>query len=153
MLGEGDAAPRITVRASDGKDYDIGAPGRPLVLFFYPRDMTPGCTVEARDFTALAEDFAKAGVAVLGVSRDSMARHDKFTAKEKLTVPLVADEDGAVSDAFGAWGRKKFMGREFLGMIRSTFLIGADGRIVRAWPKVKVKGHAEEVLAVARPTA
>jgi len=146
MINEGDKAPALTVASSDGKTIDLAAPGRPLVLYFYPKDDTSGCTREAQDFTALAADFAKAGAAVVGVSRDPMKKHDKFIAKYDLKVPLAADEDGAISDAFGTWVEKSMYGRKYMGMERSTFLIGADGTVRRAWRKVKVPGHADEVL-------
>ena len=149
-MNEGDKVPSMTVTASDGSSIDLGAPGRPLVLYFYPKDDTPGCTNEAKDFSAMAGDFAAAGVRVVGVSRDPMKRHKKFVAKYDLKVPLVSDEDGKVSDAFGTWVEKSMYGRKYMGMERATFLIGADGTIRRAWRKVKVKGHADEVLAAAR---
>lgn len=150
MLKAGDKAPSLTIETTGGEAINLAAPGGPLVLYFYPKDDTPGCTTEAKDFTCLIGEFEEAGAKVIGVSRDSAARHDKFIAKYDLGVALVSDEDGAVSDAFGAWGLKKFMGREFMGMIRSTFLIGKDGVVKVAWPKVKVKGHAEEVLEKVR---
>ena len=153
MIGEGDKAPAMTVTASDGSSVDLSAPGRPLVLYFYPKDDTSGCTREAQDFTALAGDFRSAGVAVLGVSRDPMKKHDKFIAKYDLAVPLVSDEDGAISDAFGTWVEKSMYGRKYMGMERATYLIGADGRIAKAWRKVKVPGHAQEVLDAARKLA
>ena len=146
MIGEGDKAPAMTVTASDGSSFNLSAPGRPLVLYFYPKDDTSGCTREAQDFTALAGDFKSAGATVLGVSRDPMKKHDKFIAKYDLAVPLVSDEDGAISDAFGTWVEKSMYGRKYMGMERATYLIGADGRIVREWRKVKVPGHAQEVL-------
>jgi peroxiredoxin Q/BCP len=146
MIGEGDKAPGLTVAASDGSSLDLAAPGKPLVLYFYPKDDTSGCTKEAQDFTELAGEFAKAGAKVVGVSRDPMKRHDKFIAKYDLKVPLASDEDGKLSDAFGTWVEKSMYGRKYMGMERSTFLIGADGRVVRAWRKVKVPGHAGEVL-------
>ena len=149
-MNEGDKVPSMTVTASDGSSIDLGAPDGPLVLYFYPKDDTPGCTNEAKDFSALAGDFAAAGVRVVGVSRDPMKRHEKFVAKYDLKVPLVSDEDGKVSDAFGTWVEKSMYGRSYMGMERATFLIGADGTIRRAWRKVKVKGHADEVLAAAR---
>jgi peroxiredoxin Q/BCP len=148
-IGEGDKAPSITVAASDGNSTDLASPGRPLVLYFYPKDDTSGCTREAQDFTALAPEFAKLGVKVIGVSRDPMKKHEKFIGKYDLAVPLVSDEDGRISDAFGTWLQKSMYGRKYMGMERSTFLIGADGRVLRAWRKVKVPGHAEEVLAAA----
>ena len=146
-------APALLLTASDGAETNLGAPGRPVVLYFYPKDDTSGCTREAQDFTALASDFKAAGVRVIGVSRDPMKRHDKFIAKYDLAVPLVADEDGRISDAFGTWVEKSMYGRKYMGMERATFLIAADGRIVRQWRKVKVPGHAAEVLAAARETA
>ena len=153
MINEGDKAPALTVASSDGKTIDLAAPGRPLVLYFYPKDDTSGCTREAQDFTALAADFAKAGAAVVGVSRDPMRKHDKFIAKYDLKVPLASDEDGAISDAFGTWVEKSMYGRKYMGMERSTFLIGADGTVRRAWRKVKVPGHADEVLTAVRAPA
>ena len=150
MINEGDKTPPIKVAASDGSTIDLASPGGPLVLYFYPKDDTSGCTREAQDFTALAGDFAKAGVTVVGLSRDPMKRHDKFIAKYELKVPLASDEDGAISDAFGTWVEKSMYGRKYMGMERSTFLIGKDGRVVKAWRKVKVPGHADEVLAAAR---
>ena len=122
----------------------------PLVLYFYPKDDTSGCTREAQDFTALADHFDKAGAKVIGVSRDPMKKHDKFIAKYDLKVPLASDEDGRVSEAFGTWIEKSMYGRKYMGMERATFLIGADGRVERAWRKVKVPGHAEEVLKAVR---
>jgi peroxiredoxin Q/BCP len=153
MIGEGDKAPAITVTASDGSSTNLAAPGRPLVLYFYPKDDTSGCTREAQDFTGLAGEFEKAGVTIVGVSRDPMKKHDKFIAKYDLAVPLVSDEDGAVSDAFGTWVEKSMYGRKYMGMERATYLIGADGRVLKAWRKVKVPGHAEEVLKAARELA
>ena len=153
MINEGDKAPAITITASDGRNIDLASPGRPLVLYFYPKDDTSGCTREAQDFTALAADYATAGVDVVGVSRDPMKKHEKFIAKYELSVPLVSDEDGRISQAFGTWVEKSMYGRKYMGMERATFLIGADGRILKAWRKVKVPKHAEEVLQAATATA
>jgi peroxiredoxin Q/BCP len=153
MIGEGDKAPAITVTASDGSSVNLAAPGRPLVLYFYPKDDTSGCTREAQDFTALAGDYAKAGVKVVGVSRDPMKKHEKFIDKYGLAVPLVSDEDGKISEAFGTWVEKSMYGRKYMGMERATYLIGADGRVLKAWRKVKVSKHAEEVLKAARAAA
>ena len=150
MMNEGDRAPDLTVTASDGSTVSLAAPGLPLVLYFYPKDDTSGCTREAQDFTALAGDFAAAGARVIGISRDPMRKHQKFIEKYGLTVPLASDEDGRVSDAFGTWVEKSMYGRKYMGMERSTFLIGTDGRVTRAWRKVKVPGHAEEVLQAVR---
>ncbi len=124
--------------------------GAPLVLYFYPKDDTSGCTREAQDFSALAPDFGEAGVRVLGVSKDSPATHAKFTAKYDLGVPLATDADGAVLEAFGAWVEKSMYGRKYMGVDRSTFLFDAEGAFVREWRKVKVPGHAAEVLAAAQ---
>ena len=146
MLGEGDKVPGFKTKLSDGTDLDLSSPGQPLVLYFYPKDDTSGCTKEAQDFTEMAGDFAKAGVKVVGLSRDPMKKHDKFIAKYDLKVPLASDEDGAISDAFGTWVEKSMSGRKYMGMERSTFLIGKDGRVTKAWRKVKVPGHAAEVL-------
>jgi peroxiredoxin Q/BCP len=150
MISEGDKAPAISVTASDGSGLNLAAPGQPLVLYFYPKDDTSGCTREAQDFTALAGDFRKAGVNVIGVSRDPMKSHEKFIGKYSLDVPLVSDEDGRISEAFGTWVEKSMYGRKYMGMERATYLIGADGRALRAWRKVKVPNHAQEVLTAAR---
>ena len=150
MIGEGDKAPAITVNASDGSSVSLAAPGGLLVLYFYPKDDTSGCTREAQDFTALASEFAKAGVRVIGVSRDPMKAHEKFIGKYGLSVPLVSDEDGRISDAFGTWVQKSMYGRKYMGMERATYLVGADGRVLKAWRKVKVPKHADEVLNAAR---
>ena len=150
MLNEGDKAPAISATASDGSKVNLAAPGQPLVLYFYPKDDTSGCTREAQDFTALASDFAQAGVKVVGLSRDPMKAHEKFIGKYALAVPLISDEDGRISDAFGTWVEKSMYGRKYMGMERATYLIGADGRILKAWRKVKVPNHAQEVLTAAR---
>ncbi len=153
MISKGDRAHDMDVTASDGRTVNLSHPGHPLVLYFYPKDDTSGCTREAKDFTALADEFAKAGALVVGVSRDPMKRHEKFIGKYDLKVPLVSDEDGRISDAFGTWVQKSMYGRKYMGMERSTFLIGPDGRVVEEWRKVKVPGHAEEVLAAVREHA
>ncbi|MEO6114002.1 MAG: peroxiredoxin [Sphingomicrobium sp.] len=150
MIGEGKQVPTLKTTLSDGTSLDIGAPGGPLVLYFYPKDDTSGCTREAQDFTSLAADFAAAGAKVVGVSRDAMKKHDKFIAKYELAVALASDEDGAISDAFGTWVQKSMYGHKYMGMERATFLIGKDGRVVREWRKVKVPGHAAEVLGAAK---
>ena len=152
MIGKGDQAPELTVTTSGGESIDLARPGGPLVLYFYPKDDTPGCTREAVDFTALASEFQAAGARVVGVSRDPMARHVKFATKYGLKVPLASDEDGAISDAFETWGEKSLYGRRYMGMERATFLIGGDGRVLEAWRKVKVPGHADAVLAVVKET-
>jgi peroxiredoxin Q/BCP len=150
MIGEGDKAPAITITASDGSSVDLASPGKPLVLYFYPKDDTSGCTREAQDFTALAPEFDKTGVKVVGVSRDPMKKHQKFIGKYGLGIPLASDEDGRISAAFGTWVEKSMYGRKYMGMERATYLIGADGRVLRAWRKVKVPGHAEDVLKAAK---
>jgi peroxiredoxin Q/BCP len=150
MIGEGDKVPALKVPLSDGTSLDLAAAGSPLLLYFYPKDDTSGCTREAQDFTELAGDFAEAGVKIVGVSRDPMKKHDKFIAKYDLKVPLASDEDGAISDAFGTWVEKSMYGRKYMGMERATYLIGKDGRVVKAWRKVKVPAHAAEVLKAAR---
>jgi thioredoxin-dependent peroxiredoxin len=153
MVNEGDTAPAMTVQASDGSSVNLASPGQPLVLYFYPKDDTSGCTREAQDFTALAREFSKAGVKVIGISRDAMKKHEKFIAKYGLAVPLASDEDGRISEAFGTWVQKSMYGRKYMGMERASYLIGADGRVLRAWRKVKVPGHAQEVLEAAKAAA
>ena len=148
----GDSLPDMAMTALDGsavRPSDFA--GKKLVLFFYPKDDTPGCTTENKDFTALAGEFAAAGVALLGISKDSPEKHAKVIAKHELTVPLASDAaEGGLSDALGIWAEKVNYGRTYMGMVRTTLLVGADGRIARVWSKVKVKGHADEVLGAAR---
>ncbi|KPP84441.1 peroxiredoxin [Erythrobacter sp. HL-111] len=150
--GVGDAMPDIAMETPDGgsvKPSDFA--GRKLVVFFYPKDDTPGCTTENKDFSALKDEFDAAGTALLGVSKDPAKRHQKFIAKHDLKVPLASDaEEGGLSDALGIWTEKQMYGKTYMGMVRSTYLVDADGRIAQVWPKVKVKGHAEEVLAAAK---
>ena len=153
MIDEGGKAPAIDITASDGTKVNLATPGQPLVLYFYPKDDTSGCTREAQDFTMLAPDFEKAGVKVVGVSRDAMKSHEKFIGKYGLSVPLASDEDGRISDAFGTWVEKSMYGRKYMGMERATYLIGADGRVLKAWRKVKVPGHAQDVLKASREVA
>jgi len=125
--------------------------GQKLVLFFYPKDDTPGCTTENLDFSALSADFAKAGTALLGISKDPPKKHEKFIAKHGLTAPLASDpEEGGLSDALGFWTEKSMYGRSYMGMVRSTVLVGADGKVAQVWSPVKVKGHAAEVLEAAQ---
>ncbi len=149
-LQPGDHAPDVTLTTPDGGTLSLASlRGRPFVLYFYPKDDTSGCTREAKDFTALKPEFDRADVPVIGVSKDPPAKHVKFAAKYDLTVSLVSDEDGSVCEAFGTWVQKSLYGRKYMGIDRATFLIDAEGRIVRIWRKVKVPGHAEEVLAAA----
>jgi len=148
----GDPLPDIEMGTPDGgtvKPSDFK--GKKLVIFFYPKDNTPGCTTEAKDFTALKGEFDAAGTELLGVSKDSAKKHQNFIAKHELTTPLATDaEEGGLSDALGIWTEKQMYGKTYMGMVRSTYLINADGTIAQVWPKVKVKGHAEEVLAAAK---
>ncbi len=148
----GDAMPDIAMETPDGgtvKPSDFN--GRKLVVFFYPKDNTPGCTTEAKDFTALKGDFDSAGVELLGVSKDSAKKHQNFIAKHDLKTPLATDaEEGGLSDALGIWTEKKMYGKTYMGMVRTTYLVDAKGTIAQVWNKVKVKGHAEEVLAAAK---
>ncbi len=150
MINVGDRARALKVTASDGSEVNLAAPGRPLVFYFYPKDDTSGCTRQAQDFTEMADDFESAGINVVGVSRDPMKKHEKFIGKYGLTVPLASDEDGRISDAFGTWIEKSMYGRKYMGMDRSTFLISGDGRVLKTWRKVKVPGHATEVLQAAK---
>jgi thioredoxin-dependent peroxiredoxin len=148
----GTALPAIALTAPDGSAVRLSDfAGQKLVLFFYPKDDTPGCTTENKDFSALASDFAKAGTALLGISKDPPKKHARFIAKYALTAPLASDaEQDGLSDALGFWTEKSMYGRSYMGMVRSTLLVGADGKVARVWSPVKVKGHAEEVLAAAR---
>lgn len=147
MLKAGDRAPEIGLVDADGVSFPLARyRGAPLVLYFYPKADTPGCTNEAKDFTALAAEFAAADTAVVGVSKDKPAKLTKFRDKYGLTVLLASDEEGGACEAFGTWIEKSLYGRTYMGIARATFLIGADGTILRVWPKVKVKGHAAEVL-------
>lgn len=144
---EGDKAPDFNMPSDGGGTISLGDySGRNLVLYFYPRDDTPGCTKEAIAFTGMAGDFAAANTTVIGVSRDTVAKHDKFKAKHELTVALGSDEDGKVCEDYGVWVEKNMYGRKSMGIERSTFLIGGDGKIRKIWRKVKVAGHAEAVL-------
>jgi peroxiredoxin Q/BCP len=150
-LVAGAKAPAFTLaRDGGGKASRKDFKGRNLVLYFYPKADTPGCTQEAIAFSRLRDDFAKAGTEILGVSADPVTAQDKFKSKHKLGIALASDESKAMLQAFGAWGEKSMYGRKFMGVIRKTFLIDAQGRIARIWPKVRVPGHAEEVLAAAR---
>ena len=148
----GDPMPDVALEMLDGgsvKPSDFR--GRKLVMFFYPKDDTPGCTTENKDFSALAGEFEKAGVALLGVSKDPPKKHAKFTAKHGLVAPLASDaEENGLSDALGIWTEKSMYGRTYMGMERTTYLLDAGGTIARVWRKVKVKGHAEEALAAAK---
>ena len=151
MLVEGDRVPDVTLLGADGKPMrPADFSGQKLVLYFYPKDDTSGCTREAQDFTALAKEFEKAGTWILGVSKDSPQSHAKFAGKYGLEVKLASDVDGSACEAFGTWGEKSLYGRKYFGIERATFLIDRDGTVARIWRKVKVPGHAEAVLAAAR---
>ena len=144
----GGAAPDFSLPASGGQIVSLAdLRGQHVVLFFYPKDDTPGCTKEAISFTEHRAAFEAAGAVVLGLSKDTPAKHDRFIAKHGLGVTLLSDQDGAVIEAYGSWVEKSMYGRTYMGIDRSTFLIDAEGVLRRAWRKVKVKGHADEVLA------
>jgi thioredoxin-dependent peroxiredoxin len=150
-LAAGDKAPAFSLPADDGSTVSLkDFIGRNLVLYFYPKADTPGCTKEAIAFSRLRAAFAKAGTEILGVSADPVAAQDKFKAKYKLTIALASDETKKMLTAYGAWGEKSMYGRKFMGVMRKTFLIDGKGNIARVWPKVSVEGHAEEVLAAAK---
>ena len=149
-IAEGAVAPDFEMAGPSGPIRLADFKGKPLVLYFYPKDDTPGCTTENQDFTALAADFAKAGVGLVGASKDTVAKHAKFAAKYDLKVPLGSDPEGQVIEAYGSWVEKTLYGRQYMGIDRSTFLIDKTGNIARIWRKVKVKGHAAEVLAAAK---
>lgn len=150
-LNTGDKAPDFTLAGDGGSDITLSAlRGRNVVVYFYPRDMTPGCTTEAKDFTALKAGFTAANTVVIGISKDSPERHDKFVAKHDLKIRLASDPEGTSLDAFDVWKQKKLYGRTFMGIIRSTFLIDAEGIIREVWSKVRVKEHAQAVLDAAK---
>jgi peroxiredoxin Q/BCP len=149
-LAVGDRAPAFTLPAHGGKVALKDYKGAPLVLYFYPKADTPGCTREAMDFTRLKSKFAKAGAAILGVSADPLPALDKFARKHKLGIALASDETKDMLTAYGAWGEKSLYGRKFMGVIRKTVLIDGNGRIAQIWPKVRVDGHAEDVLAAVK---
>ncbi len=153
-IDKGDMAPDFTLPTDGGGRFTLSAQrGRPVIVFFYPKDDTSGCTREAVDFTAMMPDFDAIGAQIVGISPDSPASHDKFKGKHGLAVTLAADEDKGVLQAYGVWKEKSMYGRKYMGVERSTFLIDAQGRIARAWRKVKVAGHAADVLAAARDIA
>ncbi|WP_417434275.1 thioredoxin-dependent thiol peroxidase [Hoeflea sp.] len=150
-LVEGAQAPKMNLPRDGGGNVSLADfAGKKVVLYFYPKDDTSGCTTEAVDFTALADDFAKAGAVVIGLSPDPVKAHDKFIAKHGLGIILASDEDKSVLQAYGVWKEKSMYGRQYMGVERSTFLIDAGGKIARIWRKVKVKGHAQEVLEAVR---
>ena len=143
---EGAPAPDFNLPRDGGGTVSLADfKGGKLVLFFYPKADTSGCTIEAKDFSRLNAQFAKAGVSVIGVSADPVKKQDAFKAKHDLATPLASDETHAMLEAYGVWGEKSLYGRKFMGITRSTFLIGKDGKVARVWPKVKVDGHVDEV--------
>ena len=150
-LDVGAPAPDFTLQTDNGGSVTLSAlKGRPVVVYFYPKDDTSGCTKEAQAFTALADDFKAADTTVIGISKDTVASHDKFKAKYDLAVTLAADIDTTVADAYGVWVEKSMYGKKYMGMQRATFLVDAKGNIAEIWPKVKVPGHAEAVLKAAQ---
>lgn len=147
MVKEGDPVPKFELLNSEGKKVKSGDfKGKKHVIYFYPKDFTPGCTTEADEFTKEYQKFKKAGIEIIGISKDDVDSHKKFCQKMNIPYPLLSDTDAKVAKQFGVWGKKKFMGKEYMGMIRSTFLVDEDGKIVKAYPKVKPAGHAKEVL-------
>jgi peroxiredoxin Q/BCP len=150
-LTAGDPAPDFTLPRDGGATVSLSDfKGRKLVLYFYPKADTPGCTREAQAFSALEADFAAAGTAILGVSADPVKKLDAFKAKHGLAIPLATDETHRMLEAYGVWGEKSMYGKTYMGVTRATFLIGPEGRLARVWPKVKVEGHAKDVLAAAK---
>ncbi|AZV78539.1 peroxiredoxin [Parasedimentitalea marina] len=152
MLNTSDPAPDFTLpQAGDGGNVSLTElRGKAFVLFFYPRDNTPGCTKESIGFSSQLQAFAEAGVQVFGISKDSLRKHDNFIAKHQLTTPLLSDADGTMCEDYGTWKEKTLYGKKHWGIERSTFLIDAEGRIAHIWRKVKVDGHVEEVLTAAQ---
>lgn len=146
-LKEGTEAPGFSIKNHEGEDVSLnGFKGKWVVLYFYPRDNTPGCTIEALAFTSLKKEFERLNCVVLGVSPDSVEKHCSFVEKKELSITLLSDEEKKVMKKYGVWGLKKFMGKEYMGVIRSTFLIDPKGVIREVWSPVKVKGHAGQVL-------
>ena len=151
MLEVGKLAPAFALESADGGTVSLtDLAGSPVVVYFYPRDNTPGCTLEAQDFRAAMPQFKKLGVTVLGISKDSIASHCKFRDKYKLNFPLLSDPTGKMLEAYGAWGDKVLYGKKSKGIIRSTVLIDGDGKVAHVWPKVSVKGNVDQVIAEAK---
>ena len=151
MVSEGDPAPSIKLATDDGELVALTTlKGHPVVLYFYPRDDTPGCTTEAKDFSCMIAEFKKAGADVVGISPDDAKSHKKFREKHALEVKLASDADTSIAQAFGSWVEKSMYGKKYMGVDRSTFLIDKGGKIAKIWRKVKVPGHAEDVLAAVK---
>ena len=151
VLNEGDQAPDFSLPRDGGETITLSNySGNKVVVYFYPKDSTPGCTVEANDFTRLKAEFDAINVEIAGVSRDSLKRHENFINKQELKIALLSDEDGSMTEAFAVWVEKKNYGRTYMGIERSTFLIDETGKIDRIWRKVRVKGHVDAVLAAAK---
>jgi peroxiredoxin Q/BCP len=154
MLQDGDIAPDFELATDNGAPFKLSKlRGKPVVVYFYPKDDTSGCTIEAKDFSRLAPEFRQAGIEVIGVSPDSVESHQKFRSKHELTIRLGADADKVVAMAYGVWAEKSMYGRSYMGIERSTFLIDKAGRLAKSWRKVKVPNHAQEVLTAARSLA
>ena len=150
-LAVGDVAPDFELEGDGGNKVSlIALKGKPVVVYFYPKDDTPGCTKEAIAFTEQSDAFAKLGVTIIGLSPDTAAKHDKFIAKHNLAIRLGADTEKEVAEAYGVWVEKSMYGKKYMGVERTTFLVGADGKIAEIWRKVKVPGHADAVLEAAR---
>jgi peroxiredoxin Q/BCP len=148
---EGDSAPDFNMPTDGGGSVSLSdLRGKPVILYFYPKDDTPGCTKEACGFRDTMPDFSAADATIIGVSKDTVAKHDKFKAKYDLNFTLASDEDGAVCEAYGSWVEKSMYGKKYMGIDRSTFLIDADGKLAKIWRKVKVPGHVDEVLAAVK---
>ncbi|WP_417269623.1 thioredoxin-dependent thiol peroxidase [Celeribacter sp.] len=148
MLETGQTAPDFTLPRDGGENVTLSdLRGQKVVLYFYPKDNTPGCTTEALDFTALKDAFAAAGTLVFGISKDSVKKHENFCAKHELGIPLLSDAEGTVCEDYGVWAEKQMYGKTFWGIVRTTYLIDEDGKVAQVWPKVKVADHAAQVLA------
>jgi thioredoxin-dependent peroxiredoxin len=151
MLNDGDKAPDFTLPSDSGETIKLSKlKGRPVVVYFYPKDDTPGCTTQAKDFSCLVSSFAEAGADIVAISPDSATSHQKFKAKHELTIKLAADDDKAAAEAYGVWVEKSMYGKKYMGVERTTFLVDKTGKIAKIWRKVKVPGHAEEVLAAVK---